>query len=83
VLQVERGKVKYLNPKNYKTAANMGFAAMLAEEKILIFLFANQLQSQQTNNYQLLYITSSTYFQSAAVMADEYKFPTSIKPWTL
>ena len=28
----------------------------------------SQLQFQQTNNYQLLYITSSTYFQSAAVM---------------
>ena len=27
-----------------------------------------QLQFQQTNNYQLLHLTSSTYFQSAAVM---------------
>ncbi len=28
----------------------------------------SQLQFQQTNIYQLLYLTSSTYFQSAAVM---------------
>jgi hypothetical protein len=28
----------------------------------------SQLQFGQTNNYQLLYLTSSTYFQSAAVM---------------
>jgi hypothetical protein len=28
----------------------------------------SQLQFWQTNNYQLLYLTSSTYFQSAAVM---------------
>ena len=28
----------------------------------------SQLQFQQTNNYQLLYLTSSTYFQSAAVI---------------
>ena len=27
-----------------------------------------QLQFGQTNNYQLLYLTSSIYFQSAAVM---------------
>jgi hypothetical protein len=27
----------------------------------------SQLQFQRTNNYQLLYLTSSTYFQSAAV----------------
>jgi len=27
-----------------------------------------QLQFQQTNYYQLLYLTSSIYFQSAAVM---------------
>jgi hypothetical protein len=28
----------------------------------------SQLQFQQTNIYQLLYLTSSIYFQSAAVM---------------
>ena len=28
----------------------------------------SQLQFRRTNNYQLLYITLSTYFQSAAVM---------------
>ena len=28
----------------------------------------SQLQFGQTNNYQLLHITSSTYFQSAAVI---------------
>ena len=28
----------------------------------------SQLQFQQTSNYQLLYITSTIYFQSAAVM---------------
>jgi hypothetical protein len=28
----------------------------------------SQLQFQPTNIYQLLYLTSSTYFQSAAVM---------------
>jgi hypothetical protein len=28
----------------------------------------SQRQFQQTNIYQLLYLTSSTYFQSAAVM---------------
>ena len=28
----------------------------------------SQLQFGQTNNYQLLYLTSSIYFQSAAVM---------------
>jgi len=28
----------------------------------------SQLQFQQTNYYQLLYLTSTTYFQSAAVM---------------
>jgi hypothetical protein len=32
----------------------------------------SQLQFQQANNYQLLYITSATYFQSVAVMGRRY-----------
>jgi len=35
----------------------------------------SQLQFQQTNNYQLLYLTSSTYFQSAAARADGILIP--------
>jgi hypothetical protein len=35
----------------------------------------SQLQFQQTNIYHLLYLTSPTYFQSAAVMADGTLFP--------
>ena len=34
-----------------------------------------QLQFQPTNIYQLLNLTSSTYFQSAAVMADGILIP--------
>jgi hypothetical protein len=35
----------------------------------------SHLQFRQTNNYQILYITSSTYFQSAAARADGVLIP--------
>lgn len=35
----------------------------------------SQLQVQQTNIYQLLYLTSSTYFQSAAVVGGRITIP--------
>ena len=35
----------------------------------------SQLRFGQTNNYQLLYITSSIYFQSAGVRADGILIP--------
>jgi hypothetical protein len=35
----------------------------------------SQLQFQPTNNYQLLYLPSSTYFQSAAVMGGRNTIP--------
>ncbi len=48
-------------------AANMGFYAV-GHDLVTSANCKSQFQFSQTNNYQLLYITSTTSFKSAAVM---------------
>jgi len=52
---------------NIKRQATLGFM-QVGLDLITSANCKSQLQFQQTNIYELLYLTSSTYFQSAAVI---------------
>ena len=55
------------SPKLKRQQATLGFM-QVGLDILTSAICKFQLQFQQTNNYQLLYLTSSIYFQSAAVM---------------
>jgi len=52
---------------NKKQQPTLGFM-QVGLDIVTSAICKSQLQFQQTNIYQLLYLTSSTYFQSAAVI---------------
>jgi hypothetical protein len=52
-----------------KTVHNKEFAALLADEYILMFLFAISSDSVRRNSIRLYFLSSSSVFQSASVAA--------------
>ena len=65
-------------------AYNRGFAAMLADEYILIFLSLSAVAPADVILFSFLLLTSSSYFQSAAVPGRTFnEYQHSSKPCPL
>jgi hypothetical protein len=65
-------------------AANEGFSAMLAEEYVLIFLFAISSGPSCRNSIELLFLSSSSVILLGCSSGlDEHKFQHSSKPCSL
>ena len=66
--------MEVLSRQTRTPAGNREFAAMLADEYKLSFISLSA-HIQPTEFYQLLLLSSSSFFQSAAVRAGHYKIP--------